>query len=273
MPARLTSAQRRGYFRDGILFPLPALVPRETAGYRMAADKLELALGGRPRTIEMRQMHLHFPWACALATHPQIVNAVEDLLGPNLLVWATELFVKHPHDVNISVGWHRDGKYSGFGSRNSTTAWVALGPSTVENGCLRAVPASRRDVDGQNPAEAVDVVLQAGQMSLHDADILHGSSANRSGEKRVGFVIRYITPDAFSHQGKVLAEGGTRRVADRAGLLLARGDAGAGVRLAPPPGEIDEQTALARMKNSAALHLEDILQHLKQPVGASGENH
>src|SRR5262245_51959472 len=101
MPATLTSAQRHRYIRDGILFPLPALVPHETAQYRMAADRLEVALGGRPRTIEMRQMHLHFPWACSLATHPQIVDAVADLLGPNLLVWATELFVKHPRDANI----------------------------------------------------------------------------------------------------------------------------------------------------------------------------
>src|SRR5579862_2459451 len=99
MSGRLTPEQCRRYEREGILFPLPVLSAAEVQAYRAACDDLEAQLGGKPRTIEVRQMHLHFPWACALATHPAILNAVESLLGPNLLIWATELFAKHASDA------------------------------------------------------------------------------------------------------------------------------------------------------------------------------
>jgi hypothetical protein len=267
MTARLTSAQRDAYWNDGILFPLPALAADETARYRAAADRLEVMLGGRPRTIELRQMHLHFPWAYSLATHPYILDTVEDLFGPNLLVWATELFAKHPHDANISIGWHRDRKYSGFTSQTSVTAWVALSPSTVENGCMRAVPGPGRRDEEPNTAGAINVVLGPGEMSLHNADILHGSDANRSSEKRVGFAIRYVTPAAL-----LLDAGGGGAIGSASEpptLLLARGVAGDRVQLAPPPDDIDEQESLGEMKKSAARHLEQILQNLKQPAGAA----
>src|SRR5262249_50698551 len=151
-------------------------------------------------TIEVRQMHLHFGWAYALATHPRVLDAVEDLLGPDLLVWATELFAKHPHDPAVSIGWHRDRPYMGLDPRRATTARIALGDSTPANGCMRAVPGPGRRENrppgegqggGVDEGEVVDVTLRAGEMSLHDADILHGSGPNRSGQKRVGFVVRF----------------------------------------------------------------------------------
>src|ERR1043166_8116916 len=98
MTLPLSESQKSRYRRDGILFPLRVLAADEAADYRRACDELESRLGGKPRTIEVRQMHLHFPWAYRLATHPNILDAVESLLGPDLLVWATELFAKHPPD-------------------------------------------------------------------------------------------------------------------------------------------------------------------------------
>jgi hypothetical protein len=108
MTVPLSEAQQSRYRRDGIVFPVPVLSTGEAADYRRHCDELESRLGGKPRTIEVRQMHLHFPWAYRLATHPNILDAVESLLGPDLLVWATELFAKHPNDPNVSIGWHRD---------------------------------------------------------------------------------------------------------------------------------------------------------------------
>src|SRR5262245_39213173 len=130
MTRLLSEAQKLRYEQDGILFPVRVLSPEEAHGYRAACDELEARLGGKPRTIEVRQMQLHFPWAHALATHPRVLDAVEDLLGPDLLVWATELFAKHPHDATVSIGWHRDRPYVGFDPKTAATAWIALGDST-----------------------------------------------------------------------------------------------------------------------------------------------
>ena len=105
MSRLLTEAQRSRYQQDGIVFPVRVLSADEAQGYRAACNWLEEQLGGKPRTVEVRQMHLHFSWAYRLATHPRLLDAVEDLLGPNLLVWATELFAKHPSDPTVSIGW------------------------------------------------------------------------------------------------------------------------------------------------------------------------
>src|SRR5262249_19361466 len=257
MTRLLSEAQKHRYERDGIVFPVRVLSPEEALGYRADCDALEAQLGGKPRTIEVRQMHVHFPWAHALATHPRVLDVIEDLLGPDLLIWATELFAKHAHDPTVSIGWHRDRPYMGFDARTAVTAWVALSDSTTANGCMRTLQGPSRSHGGDrrvevNEAEAIDVVLRAGEMSLHDVEIPHGSGPNRSGEKRVGFVIRYVTPEARPPEGRPPA-------------LLARGHDGRHhFRLVDPPTDRDAEQALAEMKDSAALHLEAMLQNLKR---------
>lgn len=275
MSGPLSQDQCRRYEREGILFPLPVLAPAEVRAYRAACDDLESQLGGKPRTIEVRQMHLHFPWACALATHPAILDVVESLLGPNLLIWATELFTKHASDATVSIGWHRDKTYMRFDPATTATAWIALGPSTPENGCMRAIPGpARREAQpseetvgarrrrGAAPmvheSDAMDIVLRAGEMSLHDADIPHGSAANHSPEKRVGFVIRFVTPAGRPLDGSPP-------------VLRARGtDPCHGFRLVNPPAESGCADALVGMKESAAQHLEAVLHNLKRPDERAG---
>jgi hypothetical protein len=260
METPLAAAQRRRYEQDGLLFPLRVLTSEEAGAYARACADLEAHLGGKPRTIEVRQMHLHFPWAYRLATHPRILDVVENLLGPDLLVWATELFVKHPHDKAMAIGWHRDRPYMGLEGGRTTTAWVALADSTAANGCMRAVPGPER---GEKPSldelragdprrpGLVDIVLQAGEMSLHDAEIPHGSGPNHSDQKRVGFVIRYITPETRARQGQPA-------------VILARGHfAGDHFRLHAPPEETTSELALAGMRESAAEHLEAVLGNLR----------
>jgi ectoine hydroxylase-related dioxygenase (phytanoyl-CoA dioxygenase family) len=268
MSGRLTAAQRRAYRQDGLIFPVPILSAAEGQRYRAACDELEARLGGKPRTVAVRQMHLHFPWAHALATHPAILDAASDLLGPDLLIWATELFAKHPHDATVSVGWHRDQPYLGFHGGHSTTAWVALSDSTAANGCMRVLPrsAERPSLSAATPACApqrqaptpetepylVDVTLRPGEMSLHAEDVLHGSAVNPSREKRVGFVIRFVTPEA-------------RPVHGRPSALLARGsDPHHHFALAEPPGPASEAQALAGLRSSACQHLDSVLENLKQ---------
>jgi hypothetical protein len=262
MTRLLTDDQRGRYHQDGLVFPVRVLSPEEVGRYRRACDELEARLGGKPRTIEVRQMHLHFPWAYELAAHPRVLDAVEDLLGPDLLVWATELFAKHPQDSAVSIGWHRDRPYMGFAAGATTTAWIALSDSTAANGCLRAVPGPQRH-SARPPRRAgaaavpvdegavVDVRLEAGEMSLHDADVLHGSGPNRSDGKRVGFVVRYVTPAARPRRG-------------RPPVVLARGRAGADhFQVVDPPAANGSDGALAEFKESATLHLEAMLQNLR----------
>ena len=148
----------------------------------------------------------------------------------------------------------------GFDPSTTTTAWVALSDSTAANGCMRAVPGPTRHDNieiRRFPDEmpsAVDVALRAGEMSLHDGHILHGSRGNRSDEKRVGFVIRYLTPDA-------------RPAVGRPPVVVARGrcpDRDFCVGGAPSEGEPDE--ALSGLRASALLHLDARLQTLRTPV-------
>jgi len=262
MPRLLTEAEVCRYEREGIVFPIPVLSSREIDCFRADCDRLEEQLGGKPRTIELRQMHLHFSWAYELAIHPRILDAVEDLLGPNVLIWATELFAKHAQSPTVSISWHRDRPYMGLRSGQSTTAWVALTNSSVANGCMRALP---RSVERDAPAQqsgldrypgVMDIVLNAGSMSLHDADILHGSGPNASSEKRVGFVVRYITPSCVPHHGKPP-------------VALARGcDPFGQFEIVGPPRPINDQLALTEMRASAARHLDAVLQNLKGSQGA-----
>ena len=269
----LTSAHRHSFRDQGIAFPIRVLSVAEAEQYRRECDALEAQLGGRPRTIEVRQMHLHFRWAYGLATLPSVLDAVEDLLGPDLLVSATELFAKHPHDAAISIGWHRDGPYMGLDPDRTVTAWIALTDSNCENGCMRVVrEANRRAAPGwktrrgEAPSHSenrlpdvaenqmADVPLRAGEMSLHDVYILHGSGANQGTNKRVGFAIRFTTPECRPAHGRPPA-------------ILARGDDRYGhFELLAAPGGEDDGRALDKMRQSARRHLEATLQNLKQPA-------
>ena len=257
MTAAATDSKReRDFARQGLSFPIPALTGDETRRYRGACDRLEVCLGGRQRTVEVRQMHLHFPWAYELATHPVILGAVVALLGHDLLIWATELFAKHPQDAAMSIAWHRDKDYMGFDSLQTLTAWVALSRSDRANGCIEALPGPGR-AKASPPAggqPTVAVVLEPGEMSLHDSEVLHGSGPNLSREKRVGFAIRYVVPAVRPRHG-------------RPRVVLAQGRDGCGhFELAGAPDEATEAAALQGLRDSAAAHLDHILANLSDRV-------
>jgi non-heme Fe2+,alpha-ketoglutarate-dependent halogenase len=211
MGRRLTQDQVDRYQRHGILFPLDVMPPEDATALLRRLEENEQAHGGRLSGRIGQKPHLLYPWMDQLVRHPAILDAVEDVLGPNLLCWGSQFFSKGPHDPAF-VSWHQDGTYWGLSSPDVMTAWVALTPSTVENGCMRVIPGTHK---GQVPhadtfadsnllsrgqeiavevdlAEAVDVVLQPGQMSLHHVLIFHGSEPNDSDIRRVGFAIRYV---------------------------------------------------------------------------------
>src|SRR5258707_9913826 len=201
----LSPSQIESYDRDGFLCPLPVLPPADLSRFQAGFAALEAELGQEVRRIG--QPHLFFPWAYDLATHPQVLDAVEGLLGPTILVSGTLILCKLPGDPRY-VSWHQDSVYSGWHLTPSTSAWIALSPSNATNGCMRVIPGSHRlgqlshvnvhddsnlvrrgeRVEGVDEAAAVDVVLQPGEMSLHESTIVHGSNPNISAEPRIGFI-------------------------------------------------------------------------------------
>ncbi|MDA0834702.1 MAG: phytanoyl-CoA dioxygenase family protein [Planctomycetota bacterium] len=221
----LSSRQLHDYESRGIVFPLTVLSTDETDLFLRAVEDLERRLGGRPRPVELNQTHLNFPWAYELATHPRVLDAVESILGPNIIAWATSIFPKPAHDSGY-ISWHQDGMYWGLDNDSVVTAWIALTDSHTANGCMRVVAGSHQNEylphsdtyaqdnllsRGQEVAvhvaetDSTDVELKGGEMSLHHVRIVHGSNPNTSDHKRVGFAIRYVTPNVRQQGHRPLA--------------------------------------------------------------------
>jgi hypothetical protein len=212
---RLSTTQRAAFADDGYLAPLDALSAEEATDYRR---RLAALLGPtRAANSGLRNKpHLLLRWVADIVCDPRVLDAVEDLLGPDLLVLRSVFFVKPPGDRGY-LAWHQDVAYWDLTAGDRVvSAWIALTDSTVANGCVRVVPGSHREPllehrlahDGNNrlvhgQAVTVDIPperiacleLRAGQMSLHDGRILHGSLGNPSNELRAGLAVRFITPD------------------------------------------------------------------------------
>jgi chlorinating enzyme len=209
--SRLKSSAVERYHRDGFYFPVPVLSRGEALGLRRRLEAVEAEHGGRLSGEIRHKPHLLFTWLSDLVRHPAILDAVEDVLGPNLLVWSTSFFIKEARDPAY-VSWHQDSTYWGLSAPDVLTAWVAFTEATVENGAMRMVPGSHdeqlehRDTFAPNnllsrgqeiavevdEARGVDVLLRPGEMSLHHVRMVHGSPANRSDDRRIGFAIRYV---------------------------------------------------------------------------------
>ncbi len=205
----LSTAQVERFKTEGFLSPLDALAETEVSRYQ---NWLSQAEAGEPLAKPYRQKsHLLFPAIAELVRHPRILDAVESILGPDLLCWTTTFFIKEPHDPGF-VSWHQDATYWGLSEPDVITAWVALTPSRHENGCVKVIPgthtsqvahadthnASNMLTRGQEIAVAVDerdaveMALEPGQFSLHHTLLFHSSEPNPSDIRRVGLAIRYI---------------------------------------------------------------------------------
>lgn len=210
----LTEAQIDQYERDGFLHPVRIISSDEANEMRQALEQIEkdhpaiIAGAGR------NNAHLVLPFLDAFVHNQRMLDVVEDLIGPDILVWASVLFIKEPEDPGY-VSWHQDYTHMGLEPHAGVSAWLALTPSTVESGCMRMIPGSHRseilehhdtfDEDniltrGQtirdvDESQAVDLVLQPGEISLHHPHTIHASSPNLSAERRIGFTIQsYIPP-------------------------------------------------------------------------------
>jgi chlorinating enzyme len=212
---KLTHYQEQGYVVPG--FQLSA----ERVG--QLRDALERVIASNPSTRPEQLVSIHIDGRNAegvtgdsvfldVARDEAIVDLVEQLIGPDVILWGCQVFCKPPGD-GMEVPWHQDGHYWPITPLATCTVWIAIDDSVIENGCLRAIPGSHRDqtlqphlkedrsdvvlnqrvADGHfDEATAVDVELEAGQMSLHDVYLIHGSNPNRSTRRRAGLAIRYM---------------------------------------------------------------------------------
>src|SRR5262245_65927296 len=139
--SRLASSAIERYHRDGFYFPVSVLTPAEALGMRRRLEVVEAEHGGALRGEIRHKPHLPFTWLADLVRHPAILDAVEDILGPNLLVWSSSFFIKEARDPSY-VSWHQDSTYWGLSHPDVVTAWIALSVSVVENGCMRGIPGS-----------------------------------------------------------------------------------------------------------------------------------
>ncbi len=218
----LSEAEADAYRRDGYFFPVTALSKDEARRYRARLEDAEAAAGGALPGPFRHKPHLVYTWAQELIRHPRILDAVEDVIGPDILAWESVFFTKEPKTPDF-ISWHQDVTYWGLDQDGEVvTAWLALSPSTPESGCMRVVPGTHlREVvphadtfaernmlsRGQeiavevDEAHAVDLVLAPGQMSLHHVKIFHGLHQNRAADRRIGFATRYLPPHIHQEIG------------------------------------------------------------------------
>ena len=175
-------------------------------------EALEKTLGEEPQEKFRLKAHLPFPWLCDLVRHPRLLDALEDLIGPDILCWGSSFFTKKAGDERY-ISWHTDSFFYGFEPRETATAWFSFNASTVESGCVRYIPGSQKseaihdfypnphslapvgqNVRGVDERKAVDAVLQAGQVVFHHESVVHGSQPNRADHPRVGLSIHYCAP-------------------------------------------------------------------------------
>ncbi|HPK01218.1 MAG TPA: phytanoyl-CoA dioxygenase family protein [Candidatus Sumerlaeota bacterium] len=214
------------YDRNGYVFPIRVFPDEEADRYRKCY--LEYVQSIREELAELKpreeyrffaEAHAYLPWVYEMATSTGVLDAVEAILGPDLMIWDSRWFAKPPRSSSY-VSWHQDGVYYGLTPPNVATAWIALTRSGGENGAMQVIPGSHRGPQlphedkpsdtnilarGQEISvqirreEAVTLELKPGEMSIHHVGIIHGSEANRSDAWRIGLAVRFITPDVVQN--------------------------------------------------------------------------
>jgi ectoine hydroxylase-related dioxygenase (phytanoyl-CoA dioxygenase family) len=225
MPKVLTPEQVTQYQRDGFLFPMPALSSDQVAFYRDKLNDFETMIGAPVTSpaVDPRyryRTHTLLSWVYDLVRHSAIVDATEDLIGPNIMVYMITWFIKEPHSEAITV-WHQDATYFGLRPHLHVTAWLALSDASLASGCMEFLSGSpalgqlkhrsfahKNSINGGGQRAVIDVdesavvaaPLRAGEFSFHNTLCLHRSQPNTTDARRIGLAISYI-PTHVRHIG------------------------------------------------------------------------
>lgn len=212
MPRFLTPRQVDSFAADGFVSPVRIMSPEQAAAYRSRLEQFERAQGSPLKGGQRNKGYLLFTWAYEILTNPALLDAVEDLIGPDFVVYHSTTWIKEANAPGF-VSWHQDSTYFGLEPLEEVTAWVALSTASSEAGCVRVLPGSHKL--GQLPADlrpqkdnllssgqtvkldfdetaTVEMPLLPGEASLHHACTVHGSGGNRSADRRIGLCLHYV---------------------------------------------------------------------------------
>ncbi len=215
MPKALGSTEVEQFRRDGYLPARPVLSVEEALALRRSLEAFEATLDGPLKGSNRFKSHLLFKGLADLIRTPRILDMVEDLIGPDIMVWSTDWWIKEAHSPSF-VSWHQDSQYWGLDTTRLMTVWVALSDSTEQSGCMRVLPGSHLGPDlphvetfhehnmltrGQSiqcidENQAVNLEVPIGHATMFAFRIAHASHPNQSDDRRIGYAIRYIPPDA-----------------------------------------------------------------------------
>ncbi len=252
-PTHLTDEDIARYRTDGLIRS-PVRLADDTL-VRMRAS-LERLLGDRSDVPPESLICPHIPSAgrhgteaaaawFEYATQPALLDLVEQLIGPDIILWGSQVFCK-PERVGREVPWHQDGQYWPIRPLATCSVWIALDDVDAENGCMRYIPGSHlhKQVYSHRVSErpglvlnqevvsdqfdansARDDELRAGEFSLHDVFLIHGSNPNRSSRRRAGFVVRYMPATSVFERDseRRQSQAGVRFSLSRRPLWLLRG--------------------------------------------------
>ena len=216
----LSTAQIERYWQNGFLCPIPAISAQQCEDWRAELEAIESDWldNGLPRALNVYKRvnaHLVMPLAYEIAAHSAILDVVEGILGPDVLLYSTEFLIKEPHTKHV-VTMHQDLAYWGLGEIDGIlTAWLALTPATPQSGCMDFVKGSHKSpiIPHEDSFDELNLLsrgqeikvnvaeedkssgaLATGELSLHHGLMIHGSGANTSDDRRIGVVMRFLSP-------------------------------------------------------------------------------
>jgi len=232
MTASLSKVQINRYHSMGYLCPLRVMSRDDAAHFLNCYQEYTQSVAEQAKHLPARDQYLYFaethaylPWVYQLATYEAILDAVESILGSNLLLWDSRWFTK-PVGSHSYVSWHQDGTYWSLDPPRACTAWLALTNSCQKNGAMRLIPESHlgdalphRDTFAEDNAlargqeiavevdesRAVDMELEPGEISVHHTAVVHGSGVNRSHDARIGIALRFVPTEVRQQAAKPLA--------------------------------------------------------------------
>ena len=210
----------------GYAFPIDVMPAADARAFRQRIEALEAGLighGPAAQRLYRFKPYLIFKWAAELVRHPGVLRAAEQVIGPDIMIWAAGLFIKEPRDPTV-IRWHQDGFHMDLSDEDKAVrAWVALTETSPSNGTMEFIAGSHRrgfidhvedDAsrhialrgehirDPEGADEAVPVCLKPGQMSLHHLRTIHGSPGNGSADRRMTVAMTFLSPDVRPRSGK-----------------------------------------------------------------------
>ena len=243
MPKILKKEQIEQYHDQGFISPIRVISEQEAHSIKQELEMVEAEFPEEINAESRNNLHLSFAFLDALAHNEIIVDAMEDLIGPNISLWASVMFIKEPSSKHY-VSWHQDATYMGLDSLNFPTPWVALSPSNKETGCMTMIAGSHKTkiqehedtfaenniltrgqvIQNVDESKAVDLILEPGEMSIHHGAVIHGSQPNNSTHRRIGFSLQsYMPPNIKQIVGRnIWTHVRGKKREDEDGILLDR---------------------------------------------------